>query len=150
MKIAYDLDGVLALWTPQDRQDFRGIKGGSEGEWQFYSNLLPNKSPVLKKCGVIITSRPIRLYKTTFAWLEEHKIKHKGLYCVGDTKLSAKLQSRVGNKDAEKVWALSQAKCKARVINKLKIDTYVEDRVDVVNHLMLLCPKTNIVWYKEE
>ena len=150
MRIGYDLDGVLALWTPQDKQDFRGIKRKSDGERQFYANLLPNKSPILKDCGVIITSRPQRLYKTTIKWLKEHKIKHKGLYCVGNAKLSDSLKNRIGDKFAETEWGFSQAGCKAHKIHQLKLNVFVEDRGDVVVALTLMCPEVNIVHYKEE
>lgn len=150
MRIGYDLDGVLALWTPQDKQDFRGIKRKSDGERQFYGNLLPNKSPLFKECGVIITSRPQRLYKATLNWLKEHKIKHNGLFCIGNAKLSDKLCERIGNKDAELQWGISQAESKSIAIKSNKLDVFVEDREDVVNLLTLLCPETNIVHYKEE
>ena len=127
MKVAYDLDGVIAK-TPV----------------RFY-NLLKRCRPILYVCSLlcpvkmrprrsldgrqfvtIITGRSVKDKKITEIWLRLHGI-------IGDVYYNPNCYSKEG--------AIEH---KVKTINELGIEVYYEDEWDVAKELQNKCPKCEI------
>lgn len=146
--IGYDLDGVISRFDKREGTILHGIEPNSVDEILFYGTL-GFSGISLQKSAVIITGRPKRLRKVTLWWLKKYGIINKVYFC-GDNILYSRLSKFTGVNEAEKIWAKSQAQAKSIIINKLKLDIYVDDRADIVTLLKKLCRKTQIILLNNE
>lgn len=101
-KVAFDLDGVLAVGT---------IKRNRYNMYEVYRSCLPNRLDKSHPNADIITGRKIRFRNVTTEWLDKHKFKYNKIHFY---------------EGKEKTFDLL-AEHKIKLISELGIEIYYED-----------------------
>ena len=124
MLIGSDLDGVLAC-NPLNKADYRPFR-----LHEYYSACKPTKLSKMR-IEVIITGRKRYFKKVTQNWLESFGVDYERLIMFPN-KIKKTNQSLAG--------------FKAKEINELGIDVYIDDDKRIVDYLKKTCPKTKIIF----
>ena len=134
MKIGFDLDGVLC---DIDQLHLHLIRGNTTLEKVYYYTRRQLVDPYLwlhtDDEGVIITSRPYGLKGITMEWMKSHGIRlplHQEEACPA----------------VPPDWD-GIARWKADIINREKIDLYIDDNPELVARLRKLCKNAVILQY---
>jgi len=134
MRIGFDLDGVLC---DIDQLHLHLIKGNVTLEKVYYYTRRQIVDPYLwlhsDDEGVIITSRPYGLKGITEDWMRSHGVR---LLLLQEEPCPALPPDWEGI-----------AKWKANIINREKIDLYVDDNPELVARLRKLCKNAVILQY---
>jgi uncharacterized HAD superfamily protein len=115
-------------------------------EYWYYREQKPELNPEMfldeNDEYIVITGRSKDLKDVTETWLKKFCPNYKKLIMVD----LGPAYDAVNEEDLT-LWSIEQAKRKAKVINKEKLDVFFEDNGDTVEYLRSLCPKTKIIKY---
>jgi len=139
MKIAFDLDGVVA---GQSVAVIVLAKKDKLAEKIYYETLRPVLNPKMYLArgdiGFILTARPVEYEELTVEWC---------YHFFPDLKLINVAVPQWTSEDDIASWCLKIAEAKAEQLNNLEIDVYFEDMPCCVEALRKLCPNCRIILY---
>lgn len=139
MKIGFDLDGVI---TRSAVEIWILAKKDIELKKLFTATLRPVLLPQMFAAEgdelCIITAREEELREVTADWCHKY---------FPNIPLHQVILSRWKSQRDWDLWRERIAVSKAKIINKLELDVYIEDIPQTVHRLRELCPNTKIIQY---
>lgn len=152
IKLGCDFDGVLCDLDVTklrllDYVESMSKENGVGGKKFYYQERKPVLNPYhfLRKDDefYVISWRELGYQGLGREWLSAHNIYPKEVFFVGER------SPLVGVTDPEEIKKkfLAVAEEKAAIINKLKLDIYLDDNLTIVEALDKLCPNTHIIFY---
>ncbi len=141
IKIGFDLDGVLCDIDLR-ALDHKELRRNNDLLIEYFRKRKPQLNPLhftsIWDEVFTITSRPVIAHDITRQWHSHYFPQVKLIF--------ASIEPRNENESFLE-FAINMAKEKAKIINELQIDVYIEDTLQVVQQLRELCPQTKIIHF---
>ena len=134
MNLGFDLDGVVCDIDHWKLKAMDSLNDSTLPYW-YYAYRRVKLNPAMFKApndrAYIITSRSSRFRDITISWLRKHGVAYDDIIFLNipHRTLFATLDE----------WYTEIANRKASIIEKLKIDVYFEDELDVISKLRNKC-----------